>query len=96
MKPKYRPLVLLLSLGIGGLCTLWAAWPSRLRRGYEPPQPIAFSHRLHAGVMQIGCRYCHSEVLPRPEPQPLGRSVPLLLPLPQGVWRKPLPPSNPQ
>src|SRR5512140_837190 len=28
--------------------------------GYEPTQPVAFSHRLHAGEMQVGCLYCHS------------------------------------
>jgi len=28
--------------------------------GYSPEQPIAFSHRLHAGEMQIDCLYCHS------------------------------------
>jgi Cytochrome c7 and related cytochrome c len=28
--------------------------------GYEPTQPIAFSHRLHAGEMQVACVYCHS------------------------------------
>ena len=27
--------------------------------GYEPPQPIAFSHQLHAGELQISCLYCH-------------------------------------
>ncbi|HUU14198.1 MAG TPA: cytochrome c3 family protein [Terriglobia bacterium] len=30
------------------------------QQGYEPLQPIAFSHRLHAGEMQISCLYCHS------------------------------------
>jgi hypothetical protein len=30
------------------------------QEGYEPAQPIAFSHRLHAGEMQIACVYCHS------------------------------------
>lgn len=30
------------------------------QQGYEPVQPIAFSHRLHAGEMQIACLYCHS------------------------------------
>jgi hypothetical protein len=30
------------------------------QQGYEPAQPIAFSHRLHAGEMQIPCLYCHS------------------------------------
>lgn len=29
------------------------------QQGYEPEQPIAFSHRLHAGEMQISCLYCH-------------------------------------
>ncbi|PWT81659.1 MAG: cytochrome C [Blastocatellia bacterium] len=28
-------------------------------QGYEPIQPIAFSHKLHAGDMQISCVYCH-------------------------------------
>lgn len=28
--------------------------------GYEPAQPIAYSHRLHAGELQIPCLYCHS------------------------------------
>lgn len=28
--------------------------------GYEPTQPIAFSHRLHAGDLQVSCLYCHS------------------------------------
>ncbi len=30
------------------------------QQGYEPPQPIAFSHRLHAGELGIACLYCHS------------------------------------
>ncbi|MEE9392809.1 MAG: cytochrome c3 family protein [Planctomycetota bacterium] len=28
--------------------------------GYVPEQPIAFSHRLHAGELAISCLYCHS------------------------------------
>lgn len=28
--------------------------------GYEPEQPIAFNHTLHAGEMEINCEYCHS------------------------------------
>jgi len=27
--------------------------------GYQPVQPIAYSHRLHAGELQIDCQYCH-------------------------------------
>lgn len=28
--------------------------------GYQPHQPIKFSHELHAGQNQIDCNYCHS------------------------------------
>jgi hypothetical protein len=30
------------------------------QQGYAPVQPIAYSHRLHAGELQIDCRFCHS------------------------------------
>ncbi|WP_417363429.1 c-type cytochrome [Galbibacter sp.] len=29
-------------------------------QGYEPVQPIHFSHRIHAGDNEIDCKYCHS------------------------------------
>ena len=29
-------------------------------QGYEPVQPIAYSHKLHAGELKIQCQYCHS------------------------------------
>lgn len=29
-------------------------------QGYEPEQPIAYSHRLHAGELAIPCQYCHT------------------------------------
>ncbi|MBT5699372.1 MAG: cytochrome c3 family protein, partial [Flavobacteriales bacterium] len=28
--------------------------------GYQPDQPIQFSHKIHAGVNGIDCNYCHS------------------------------------
>ena len=31
-----------------------------LDEGYEPIQPIAFSHKIHAGENKIDCQYCHS------------------------------------
>ena len=33
-------------------------WPGD-PRGYEPVQPIAYSHRLHAGEYAIDCLFCH-------------------------------------
>jgi hypothetical protein len=29
------------------------------QRDYAPAQPIAFSHRLHTGELQVDCLYCH-------------------------------------
>jgi mono/diheme cytochrome c family protein/preprotein translocase subunit SecG len=33
-----------------------------IQQGYAPTQPIAFSHKLHAGQYQIDCAYCHTGV----------------------------------
>ena len=33
-----------------------------IQQGYQPDQPIAFSHKLHAGQYQINCNYCHTGV----------------------------------
>ena len=30
--------------------------------GYQPRQPIAFSHRQHPGKLGLDCRYCHNTV----------------------------------
>ena len=29
-------------------------------QGYQPVQPIHFSHKIHAGDNGIDCKYCHS------------------------------------
>jgi mono/diheme cytochrome c family protein len=31
-----------------------------ISQGYAPTQPIAFSHKLHAGEYNINCNYCHT------------------------------------
>ncbi len=31
-----------------------------VEQNYQPEQPIAFSHALHAGENQVDCNYCHS------------------------------------
>ncbi len=30
------------------------------QQGYEPVQPIAFSHLMHAGDLKLDCQYCHT------------------------------------
>ena len=41
----------------------WFTQPDRFALGYEPVQPIAFSHQLHPGTLRIPCTYCHTGVL---------------------------------
>lgn len=36
--------------------------PNTTDTGYEPVQPIPFSHALHAGELGMDCRYCHNTV----------------------------------
>ncbi len=47
--------VLVTVLGVG-----WHTQPDRFVRGFQPGQPIPYSHRLHSGVLKIPCLYCHS------------------------------------
>ncbi len=36
--------------------------PKTIAKGYAPEQPIPFSHALHAGELDLDCRYCHNTV----------------------------------
>ena len=36
--------------------------PEAMRIGYQPDQPVPYSHALHAGELGIDCRYCHTTV----------------------------------
>ena len=33
-----------------------------IQQNYQPTQPIAFSHQIHAGQYEIDCNYCHTGV----------------------------------
>jgi mono/diheme cytochrome c family protein len=43
-----------------GSWTWVALWNTNVHQGYQPVQPIKYSHELHAGIMKIECQYCHS------------------------------------
>jgi mono/diheme cytochrome c family protein len=34
-----------------------------VQKDYQPKQPIAFSHKIHAGQYDINCKYCHTGVM---------------------------------
>jgi hypothetical protein len=67
--PKWTnqvPAALAASLGLVACVAIFAVWywasPKNFNVGYEPVQPIAYSHKLHAGELGIDCRYCHFNV----------------------------------
>ena len=64
--PRHTRLVLLSIAVVAIYATLFPRLAdSRLpgnNQGYAPEQPIAYSHRLHAGELGIDCQYCHSAV----------------------------------
>ena len=50
---------------IGGVVTAGVTYyctPKYTRVGYEPVQPVPFSHATHAGQLGVDCRYCHGTV----------------------------------
>jgi hypothetical protein len=53
--------VLLVLLVVGLLVDVVVGQAQRVgnNQGYEPDQPIPFSHKIHAGENRIDCRYCH-------------------------------------
>ncbi len=44
---------------LGGYTTVNNAIMLGRQQGYQPEQPIKFSHATHAGLQQIDCQYCH-------------------------------------
>src|ERR1041385_6918226 len=48
---------------IGLIGFIWYYFsPDYLAVGYQPNQPVLFSHKLHAGELGVDCRYCHNTV----------------------------------
>ncbi len=51
--------VVVIALPYVGLLVTYGFSPDATDVGYAPLQPIAYSHKLHAGDLGIDCRYCH-------------------------------------
>ncbi|MDZ7658516.1 cytochrome c3 family protein [Fodinibius sp.] len=60
------PQRILLGLIIFATATVAGVWyyfsPEYTDVGYAPEQPIEYSHKLHAGKLDIDCQYCHTNV----------------------------------
>ena len=63
---KVRVPIVLFVAACAFVATYYLSRAERDGVGYAPVQPIAFSHRLHAGMMSIDCKYCHSSVTTSP------------------------------
>ncbi|MFL5788111.1 MAG: c-type cytochrome, partial [Flavisolibacter sp.] len=55
----YIALIALLLFVIGGYYVSKGAIGLGRQQGYSPVQPIYYSHKVHAGINQINCLYCH-------------------------------------
>lgn len=44
------------------VATWYYATPDYMEVGYQPIQPLPFSHQIHAGMLGMDCRYCHTDV----------------------------------
>jgi Cytochrome c3/Class III cytochrome C family len=53
------PFVGIVGFGFVGGLVMWELSRLGNNQGYEPNQPIAFPHRVHAGDNKIPCLYCH-------------------------------------
>ncbi|HSN62037.1 MAG TPA: c-type cytochrome [Ferruginibacter sp.] len=50
---------ILLLFSLGGYYTIEGAIGMGRSKNYQPEQPIYYSHKVHAGVNQISCLFCH-------------------------------------
>ena len=55
----YIAMAALLFFVIGGYYVTKGAIGLGRQKGYQPVQPIYYSHKVHAGINQINCLYCH-------------------------------------
>ena len=51
---------ILVILVIVGIWYYWSPWYTDV--GYQPVQPVPYSHKFHVGELGMDCRYCHTGV----------------------------------
>ena len=48
------------ALATAGVWYYFSPWYTDV--GYQPTQPVPYSHKLHVGELGLDCRYCHASV----------------------------------
>lgn len=61
--PGFIFLVVFIVAGVSFKAVIDGLYSIGVQKNYEPKQPIAFSHKIHAGQYEIDCKYCHTGVL---------------------------------
>ena len=65
-KANALPALSLVGSMFGGVLVIFLVWyyfsPEFLDVGYQPTQPVEYSHRLHVGQLGMDCQYCHTNV----------------------------------
>jgi hypothetical protein len=63
---NYLPALLLTAAAGGAVLTVFVFWywmtDKHFLVGYQPLQPIAYSHKQHVNDLGMDCRYCHFDV----------------------------------
>jgi len=63
---NHLPSMAAVGAGIGAVTVVFIIWfwfsPKHTDVGYQPLQPINYSHKLHVGTLGMDCRYCHHGV----------------------------------
>ncbi len=56
---SYLMILVLALAALAGYFFMEAAIGTGRQQNYQPEQPIFYSHKVHAGINQISCLYCH-------------------------------------
>src|SRR5579863_733398 len=59
----YIAFAILIVFLVGGYYLVQGAIGLGRQQGYQPVQPIFYSHKVHAGINQISCLYCHTNAM---------------------------------
>jgi len=58
--PGFIFIVIFIIAGVGFKTVVDGLYTIGVQQGYQPTQPIEFSHKIHAGQFEIDCKYCHT------------------------------------
>jgi mono/diheme cytochrome c family protein len=61
--PGFIFLIVFIVAAVGFKTVIDGLYSIGVQKGYQPKQPIAFSHKIHAGQFEIDCKYCHTGVM---------------------------------